>query len=239
MIAVVSLLFILTVSLLITRIATVALQLTGLSKASAQFQARSAFTGVGYTTSEAENTVSHPVRRRIVMLLMLLGNVGLVSVMSTIVLSFLAGDESQFWVRGGLMGGGLLLLGLVATSKWIDRRLSSLISWALSRWTDLDTRDYANLLHLADGYGVTEVMVQLGGILDNTPIVDAGLQRMGLLVLGLQRSDGSYEGAPSADSILKPGDLVFLYGRNREVSEFCAERTKAAPRQGSQPPTIG
>jgi len=229
MIAVVSVLFILGVSLLITRIATVALQLTGLSKANARFQARSAFTGVGYTTSEAENTVNHPVRRRIVMLLMLLGNVGLVSVMSTLVLSLLGADESRFWARAGLMSAGLLLLSLVATSKWIDRRLSSLISWALSRWTDLDTRDYANLLHLADGYGVTEVMVQRGGVLDSTSVVDAGLQKMGLQVLGVQRADGSYEGAPSADSILKPGDLVFLYGRNREVSEFCAERAKADP----------
>jgi hypothetical protein len=229
MIAVVSVLFILAVSLLITRIATVALQLTGLSKANARFQARSAFTGVGYTTSEAEDTVNHPVRRRIVMLLMLLGNVGLVSVMSTLVLSLLGADESRFWARAGLMSGGLLLLSLVATSKWIDRRLSSLISWALARWTDLDTRDYANLLHLADGYGVTEVMVQRGGVLDSTSVVDAGLQKMGLQVLGVQRADGSYEGAPSADSILKPGDLVFLYGRNREVSEFCAVRAKAAP----------
>jgi len=229
MIAVVSVLFILAVSLLITRIATVALQLTGLSKANARFQARSAFTGCGYTTSEAEHTVSHPVRRRIVMVLMLLGNIGLVTVMSTVVLSLLGADESQFWARAGLMSGGLLLLSLVATSKWIDRRLSSLISWALSRWTDLDTRDYANLLHLADGYGVTEVMVQRGGVLDSTSLVDAGLQKMGLQVLGVQRADGGYEGAPGADSILKPGDLVFLYGRNREVSEFCAERANAAP----------
>jgi len=229
MIAVVSVLFILAVSLLITRIATVALQLTGLSKANARFQARSAFTGVGYTTSEAEDTVNHPVRRRIVMILMLLGNVGLVSIMSTVVLSLLGADESRFWARAGLMSAGLLLLSLVATSKWIDRRLSSLISWALARWTDLDTRDYANLLHLADGYGVTEVMVQRGGVLDSTSVVDAGLQKMGLQVLGVQRADGSYEGAPSADSVLKPGDLVFLYGRNREVSEFCAERAKADP----------
>jgi Trk-type K+ transport system membrane component len=97
MIAVVSVLFILAVSLLITRIATVALQLTGLSKANARFQARSAFTGVGYTTSEAEHTVNHPVRRRIVMLLMLLGNVGLVSVMS------IGGSAHSF--RGRLLGG--------------------------------------------------------------------------------------------------------------------------------------
>ena len=229
MIAAASVLFILGVSLLITRIATVALQLTGVSKANARFQARSAFTGVGYTTSEAEHVVSHPVRRRIVMLLMLLGNVGLVSLMSTVVVSFLAADESRLWSRAGLLAGGLLLLSFVARSKWIDRRLSSVISWALSRWTDLDTRDYVNLLHLADGYGVTEVTVQRGGLLDSISVVDAGLQQMRLQVLGVQRVDGSYEGAPSADSILKPGDLLFLYGRNREVSEFCAKRAKAAP----------
>lgn len=228
MVAAASVLFILSASLLITRIATVALQLTGLSKANARFQARSAFTGVGYTTSEAERVVSHPVRRRIVMLLMLLGNVGLISLMSTVVVSFLAADESRLWPRASLLAGGFLLLSVVANSKWIDRRLSSVISWALSRWTDLDTRDYVNLLHLADGYGVTEVMVQRGGLLDSTSVVDAGLQKTGLQVLGVQRVDGSYEGAPSADSILKPGDLVFLYGRNREVSEFCAERAKAA-----------
>ena len=161
------------------------------------------------------------------MILMLLGNVGLVSIMSTVVISLLRADESRFWARAGLMSAGLVLLSLVATSKWIDRRLSSLISWALSRWTDLDTRDYANLLHLADGYGVTEVIVQRGGVLDSTSVVDAGLQKMGLQVLGVQRSDGSYEGAPSPDSILRPGDVVFLYGRNREVSDFCAERAKA------------
>jgi hypothetical protein len=59
MIAVVSLLTVITVSVLITRIATVALSHTGLSRESARFQARSAFTGVGFTTSESEKAVNH------------------------------------------------------------------------------------------------------------------------------------------------------------------------------------
>jgi hypothetical protein len=71
MAAVVTLLIIVTLSLLVTRIATVALTLTGMSREQARFQARSALTGTGFTTSEAEEVTNHPVRRRIVLFLML------------------------------------------------------------------------------------------------------------------------------------------------------------------------
>ena len=73
MIAVISLLITLSLSLLVTRIGAMALMLTGMSRESARFEARSSFTGVGFTTQESESVVTHPVRRRIVMLMMLLG----------------------------------------------------------------------------------------------------------------------------------------------------------------------
>ena len=76
MVALASVLIFTALSLLVTHVATVALTLTGLSRQLAQIQARSAFSGVGFTTTEAEQVVNHPVRRRIIMLLMLLGNWG-------------------------------------------------------------------------------------------------------------------------------------------------------------------
>jgi len=72
-----ALLTVLALSLLITRLATVALTHTGMSTQAARFQARSAFTGTGLTTSEAEQVVRHPVRRRIVMTLMVLRSAAL------------------------------------------------------------------------------------------------------------------------------------------------------------------
>ena len=45
------------------RMGTLALQRTGLSREAATFQAQSAFMGVGFTTSESESLVNHPVRR--------------------------------------------------------------------------------------------------------------------------------------------------------------------------------
>lgn len=59
-IGVIAFLIVLTLSLVITRIATVALTMTGLSSEAAEFQARSAFTGTGFTTAEAEKIVNHP-----------------------------------------------------------------------------------------------------------------------------------------------------------------------------------
>jgi hypothetical protein len=61
--ALVSLLVTIGLSLLVTRIASVALTMTGVSRDLAKFQARSAFTGVGFTTNEAEKVVARPVRR--------------------------------------------------------------------------------------------------------------------------------------------------------------------------------
>jgi Trk-type K+ transport system membrane component len=81
-------------SILITRVATIALTHTGLTKASAKFQARSAFSGAGFTTSESEMVVNHPVRRKIVMLLILLGNAGLVTAVSSLILTFVRQGDS-------------------------------------------------------------------------------------------------------------------------------------------------
>jgi len=105
MISILSLLVIITLSILITRLATLALAHTGLSREAARFQARSAFTGVGFTTTESEKVVNHPVRRRILLLLMLLGNAGIVSAITSLLLGFMDSGDMKI----GIVGSGLVL----------------------------------------------------------------------------------------------------------------------------------
>jgi len=107
--AALSIFVLLSLSIFITRIAAVALRITGLDEQSARFQSLSAFTGTGFTTSEAESVVNYPIRRRIVMILMIAGNFGLVSVFATLVMSLVIteGDtdaviEQVSWLLGGL-----------------------------------------------------------------------------------------------------------------------------------------
>ncbi|MDP4582910.1 MAG: hypothetical protein NWT04_03235, partial [Verrucomicrobiales bacterium] len=74
-----TLLVIVTISLIVVRVGSTALMMTGLSYDTASFQSYSAFFGVGFTTKEAELVVDHPVRRRIIRDLILAGNIGLTS----------------------------------------------------------------------------------------------------------------------------------------------------------------
>ncbi len=221
MIGLVSLFIVVITSLLITRVASVMLTLTGLSRESSQFQARSAFSGVGFTTAESESVVNHPVRRRIIMALVLIGNAGVVTVIGSLLLSFGTVDTgSQAALRLGLLAGGLLIVWLVARSKLADRFLQRVIERALRRFTDLDTRDYVGLLRLADNWVVAELEVEEDDWMCNTPLKDLALPEEGILVLGIERTDGRWVGAPAATSILQPRDVAVLYGTQDSIDRL-------------------
>jgi MFS family permease len=221
MLAIASLLVVVTASLIITRVAAAALQLTGLSRSAARFHARSAYTGVGFTTSEAEQVVNHPVRRRIIMGLMFIGHVGFVTILSSVVLSFISMEaQLNSWLGWLVLAVGLAFLMLVARSDWVDRRLHDIISWALNRWTDLDVRDYANLLHLSSGYGVTEVVITEEGM-DGRSLEESGFLDAGILMLGILTPRGEFTGAPERSARIHAGDTLFLYGPTRNINDFC------------------
>jgi hypothetical protein len=227
--AIISLLLVISLSILITRIATVSLTLTGLSRESARFQARSAFSGTGFTTTEAENVVGHPVRRRIILLLMLLGNAGIVTAVSALILGFVGqkGDTSV-WLKVGLLTGGICVLWALAQSQWVDRKLSRLIERALRRYTRLDVRDYSNLLHLGGEYRIAELVVEPGDWLADKTLAESRLRKEGVIALGIKRTDGTYLGAPKSDSKILAGDVLLLYGRDAALERL--DTRKAGPR---------
>jgi len=226
MIAVVSVLLVLTISVFVIRVAAVALVHTGMGREAARFQARSAFTGAGFTTSEAESVVSHPVRRRIVAWLMLAGNVGIVTVTSSLLLSFVDMRGSQgAWLSLGVLMVGLMSLLVVSSSAWVDRYLCRAISWALKRFTQIDARDYARLLHLRDDYGVSDLRVQLGEWLAGRTLAEAGLSKEGILVLGIECPGGEFIGAPSQDTEIRERDRLLLYGRTPRIAEIDCRRS--------------
>lgn len=221
MAALISVLIAITLSLLITRIATEALTLTGLSRTSARFQARSAFTGTGFATTESEAIVKHPLRRRIIMWLMFLGNAGFVTVISSLVLTFVStsspgdGLSRLFYL---LIGIGVLWL--LATNRAFNRILTRLVRKALRRWTDLDLQDYARLLHLKGKYQVTQIEVDEDNWLANKKLKQLRLTDEGIAVLGIERRDRIYIGAPYGDTCIYPGDTLIVYGRKAALIEL-------------------
>lgn len=245
MLALVSFLAIVTISLVVTRVATVVLSTTGLSRDVARFQARSAFTGAGFTTTEAESVVTHPLRRRVVMTLMLVGNAGIVTTITSLLLSFQS-EDGQTVERIALLLAGLVALRLLAGSRLVDRLLTRLTQWGLRRYTDLELHDYATLLHVSDRYTIVEAEVAddgwLCGRLDRLRLRDEGI-----VVLGVQREGGDYLGVPHGQTEVRAGDVLVLYGEAsavRSVSVRSAgpagdaehHRAVAAHRPGVEPP---
>lgn len=225
MIALLSLFIILIFSILITRMVTVALMHTGISREIAQFQAASAFSGSGFTTSESEKVINHPVRRRIILMTMRMGSVGIVTMISSLVLTFVEAGGSRDWaIRLTLILLGLIVLWLLTTSRWVNHYLSRLITWALRRWTDLDVIDYANLLNVASEYRIVELTIEADDWLANRLLRDLRLSSEGVLVLGIHRVNGDYVGTPLGDTHIYPDDRLILYGRASQIAELSQRR---------------
>ena len=226
MIGLVAFIVVVLLSLLVTRVAAIILRRTGLSPDAARFQARSAFSGVGYTTSEAESIVNHPVRRRVAMTLMLLGSAGVVTALATLFLSLRGGGE------GALTRLGIIVLVLVAAvvvsrTPMFDRAIAPVADWAMRRWDRLNATDYAAVLEVRRGYGVAEVPVAEGSWLAGGTLEGLALRDEGIAVLGVHRVAGGYVAVPGAATVLQGGDVLTAYAR-LELLGALAERPAGA-----------
>jgi hypothetical protein len=228
MVGVVGLIALLTVlflSLIITRFAAVALELTGLSSDAAKFQARSAFTGTGFTTTEAEKVIDHPVRRKIIMLLMVTRSAGVVTIVISLILSFGNADDGDarlmrlLWLAGGVAG-----LWLLSASSAVERMMSGVMKNLLCRWTELETVDTLGLLHLEDDYTVKKLQVKEDDWLEGKTVEHSGISDEGVLILGIYREQGDYVGAPKPSTDLHAGDTLVLYGRDERIKELSDRR---------------
>jgi hypothetical protein len=227
-IGVISLLVFMLLALLVTRVATVALRVTGMSHEAARFQARSAFSGVGFTTTESEDIVNHPVRRNIVLGLMLLSTAGIVTTIGSLLLSFATSSSAaQTAIRAGAIAIGLLLLWALAANNWVEYRLSRLIEQLLRQFTDLDVQDYVRLLHISDEYSITEIGIDERDWLRGQSVGSLALEREGVVVLGIRRSNGRYVGAPPNGTRFEPGDTLIVYGRTVALDELQSRQAGA------------
>jgi len=220
MIALISFLLVILFSVIVVRIGTVALWMTGLSRDVAAFQAQSAFSGVGFTTTESEYVVSHPVRRRIIRILMMLGSAGLTSAMATLVLTFVGTTPIEMAYKGVWLAIGLIALFIFAKSKLVDKGLSWIIERALERFTHIKVYDYEQILGLSKGYTISQFKVRENSWLAGRKLRELKLDEEGVLILSVYRKiDGEekFIGAPSGDTEILVGDILICYGPEEAV----------------------
>ena len=210
-------------SIIVIRIGTVALEMTGLSRETAAFQAQSAFSGTGFTTSESEYVVSHPVRRKIIRILIFVGNAGVASAIATLVLTFVGQSKEEAAWRFIWLVAGLFALYLFARSKIVDKGLRWIIKRGLEKFTRLRVYDYEQLLGLSKGYCIGEFKVKRGSWLENKRLRDLKLDEEGIIVLAIYRKEGGKEnfiGAPNGDVVIKRRDILVCYGPEEAIRQL-------------------
>ncbi len=217
MVAIISLFIIIIASILIIRIATIALVQTGMSEDVARFQAISAFTTSGFTSSETEQIFHSAVRRRIVSYLMLWGNAGTATAISSIVLSFASSTNlQQTMLRLILLLISVIVLYMILRTEFIDRKISTYIKNLLKKYANVDANDYADLLRVKQDYAIAEVMLHDDSKVANKKIQDCGLSKDRILVIGITKANGHFIGSPKGTDLMEVGDHIIMYG-NRDA----------------------
>jgi len=216
--SIIALLVIAFVSLLVVRVGSTALMMTGLSWDAASFQSYSAFFGVGFTTKEAELVVNHPVRRRIIRDLILAGNVGLTSALATLIVTLLQGrtDGDTFKMLAWL-AGGLITLFFIARMAWVQKALDHVIQQTLQRAGLVRALDYELLLRIQHGYVVSEIEVLPDTLLAGRTLKETRPWDRGVVVLAISRDGETCPGIPSRDDQIRAGDVLTVYGKEADL----------------------
>lgn len=231
MTAIVTLIVIALFALLAIKVATTALMMTGLSYDTASFQSYSAFFGVGFTTKEAELVVNHPVRRRIIRDLILVGNIGLTSALATMVATFVQ-SSNAFGSLMIILAAAIVALGISAMTRldFVRKKLDHVIAYTLTQAGLVRALDYELLLRVEHGYVVSEYLIE-----ESNPLVGKMLREsrpwdVGVIVLAIRRGDNLLPGIPGPTDTIQAGDVLVLYGQEND-----AKRLMLGQHGGSQP----
>jgi hypothetical protein len=218
-----ALILIILVSAVVVKIGTVALTMTGLDRRKAAFQALSAFSTTGWTTREAELLMSHDQRRRIIMILVVLGHAGFASGIATLMLSLGQRDISVVMAKLGILAAAVLLLFLLARWGGLDRQLTREIEKRLRQTTDLRVTSFEEVLLLDEGYGVVEVYVSDDSNIVHKTLGQLQLRTRGMVVMAIDRA-GVVIPAPHAETMLSPGDRLICYGKVKTIGGIADEK---------------
>jgi hypothetical protein len=199
------------ISFLFVRGAGIALMMTGLEKNKARFQALSAFSGTGFTTKEAEFVMKHPVRRKIVTWLMIMGNAGIVTVIVTATSSLATSRGHQLPINVLVLVVGIFLIYKIATYKKFTIRWEHFIEKKLVKSPAFEEAATEDLLHFLEGYGLVKKIISEDSPLIGCSLSECKLNERGLLVLGIERGK-NWVPTPKAGEKMEEGDGIIVYG---------------------------
>ncbi len=202
--------------LFILWLGSMALEVTGMERAKARFQALSALSGTGFTTREAESIVNHPGRRRIASWLIFLGSVGIIAFILIMILYLRAGFKAPTLVQAGIIIISIIILCLIVWTGIINK-LSNIIVSRLNKGRPVPIFVPEEILHQAGDYGVARIVInERIGAIDLT-LGNTRFREREITILAIERGDKVLS-LPRDDEVVLVGDCLLCYGRVSAIS---------------------
>jgi hypothetical protein len=206
-------------SFIVVRVGGFALQMTGMEASAARFQALSAFTGTGFTTAEAERVVRNKTRRQIITVLIVLGSVGLVAVVATLVVSFSqVTGYAWFFIRLAVIIVGVFVLYRLIIVSRVGHWVFSWMRKPLLRFVLKGSPDIEDVYDAGRGWSISLVTVKKGSKNIDLPMADA-FAREDIMVLSVDRGDTSIT-RPSGEEQIQEGDRLLVYGSGAAIKRL-------------------
>ena len=204
------------VSFIIVRIGGFALQLTGIEPDVARFQALSAFTGTGFTTREAERVVGHKVRRRIVTVLIILGNAGLVTIIATLVASFTqVSGYMWFFIRLAIIIGGIFLFYRLIMRVKMGQRILDWLQRPIIERIFGEAPAVEEIFSVGKDWAISLVMVKGSSKSVGLSVAEITAER-DVELLAIDRA-GAHLARPGAAETVAAGDRLLVYASREAV----------------------
>jgi len=164
------------------------------------------------------------------MVLILLGNAGVVTAISSLIIGFTGSESSASDMRNlYLLIFGASLLFFAARSNRLDNFLERIINRVLRQYTDIRPTSFSKLITVMEDYEVVELKVSENGWLAGQALSDLKLTDEGILVLGIYRDDSTYIGVPRGRYEIVEDDRLIIYGK---ADRIAALSDRADPLEG-------
>jgi len=207
------------VSFIVVRIGGFALQLTGIEPDVARFQALSAFSGTGFTTREAERVVGNRTRRRIVTILIILGNAGTVTVIATLVASFTqVSGYTWFFIRLAIIIGGIFGLYQLIVRSNVGRRIPTWLQRPLMNRILREAPAVEEIFRMEKDWAISLVTIKRGSKSIGQSVADITAEG-DLEILGIDRAD-TYLTRPDREEEIMVGDRLLVYANRKSVKQI-------------------
>ncbi|MEA1996290.1 MAG: TrkA C-terminal domain-containing protein [Gemmatimonadota bacterium] len=204
--------------LIVCRVGAVLLTMTGLDQPTAQFQALSALTGTGFTTRASEMIVGHEVRRRIVMVLMLIGNLGMAGGIVALITIFRSYGAQLDVIRAVSLAAVIFLIFWISGRKKMWRRLNNGLKIFLEQRPMFRESTAAELLSFHDDFSIVEIHVQASDFNVNKALRDTDFRGRKILVLAIERNHKMIA-MPEPEELIHAGDKLICYGNIESIAD--------------------